>query len=223
LAKGNKRLELDHIFVFIEPNGPEIGLLKDLGFTETYRREHPGQGTANVCFAFENAFLELLWITDPVEAASSPIARTGLLARSQWRTKRTCPFGIAWRAGGEAIPTWSFEPPYLPAGVSIPVAVDGDDPHQPMMFTFPGTVAPVDWAPERHGGFQHMGGFSGIEGIEVTLPFSIAESSALQALSAMMQPRLTLAKGPGFGLKLKLGKRTGNSAILCLPECRFAD
>ena len=34
--------------VFIEPDGPEIDALKRLGLTETYRRPHPGQGTAPV-------------------------------------------------------------------------------------------------------------------------------------------------------------------------------
>jgi hypothetical protein len=48
------RLEIDHLFVFIEPDGPEIEALRRLGLVETYRRAHPGQGTANVCFAFDN-------------------------------------------------------------------------------------------------------------------------------------------------------------------------
>jgi hypothetical protein len=210
-------LELDHIFIFIEPNGPEIGQLKALGLQETYRREHPGQGTANVCFAFENAFLELLWITDPIEAASAAITRTGLLARSQWRTDGTCPFGIAWRGGGEAIPTWSFEPPYLPAGVSIPVAIDGDDPYQPMMFTFPGTVPPVDWVPERHGGFQHTGGFTVIEGLDLCVMDSVAPSPALLALAADMKPPLKLRMGSQYSFHLTLGRLDGTSVELSLP------
>lgn len=214
-------MELDHIFVFIEPRGPEIRFLKDLGLCETYRREHPGQGTANVCFAFENAFLELLWITDPQEAASPAIVRTGLLARSKWLLDGTCPFGIAWRGGGGAIPTWRFEPPYLPAGLSIPVATDGDDPRQPMMFTFPGTVPPTDWPLERHGKFQHAGGFTVIEGVEISTPSSVGESSALRLLSASMQPKLTLTKGPEFGLKVQIAKRDGTSIVLSFPECRL--
>ncbi|MBT9552194.1 MAG: hypothetical protein IV088_15200 [Hydrogenophaga sp.] len=39
---------IDHVFIFIERDGPEIDALKRLGLTETHRRAHPGQGTANV-------------------------------------------------------------------------------------------------------------------------------------------------------------------------------
>jgi Glyoxalase-like domain len=168
-------LELDHIFCFIAPDGPEIDLLKDLGLHETYRRNHVGQGTANVCFAFENAFLELLWITDPLDAASSAIEQTGLLTRGQWRTKGSCPFGIAWRNGGKSIPIWAFAPPYLPAGVTIGVATDGDDAYQPMMFTFPGSTPPTDWESKRHKGFQRRGGYTVIEAVELSLPQSVAQ------------------------------------------------
>lgn len=48
-------LELDHIFVFIRPDGPEAARLEAIGLVESYRRDHPGQGTSNVCYCFENA------------------------------------------------------------------------------------------------------------------------------------------------------------------------
>jgi hypothetical protein len=210
-------LQLDHIFLFIEPEGREISVLKELGLRETYRREHPGQGTANICFAFENAFLELLWITRPAEAASPATLRTGLLARSKWRSEGTCPFGIAWRGGSDTIPTWPFEPPYLPAGISIPVATDSDDACQPMMFTFPGAVPPTDWEPERHRGFQHYGGFSVIEQVELCLPDSLEPSLALMKLSEGMTPRLKLIVGPKFDLRLTLGMLDGPSVVISLP------
>jgi Glyoxalase-like domain len=71
-------MEIDHIFMFIEPDGPELNQLKSLGLVETYRREHPGQGTANACFCFDNMFVELLWMVDPTEALSTLIVRTDL-------------------------------------------------------------------------------------------------------------------------------------------------
>jgi hypothetical protein len=37
-------MELDHVFVLIDPGGPELAYLKSLGLIETYRRQHPGQG-----------------------------------------------------------------------------------------------------------------------------------------------------------------------------------
>jgi Glyoxalase-like domain len=196
-------MEIDHIFMFVEPNGPELDQIKALGLIETYRREHPGQGTANVCFAFENMFIELLWMVDPLEALSPPIVRTGLEPRSRWKTAGTCPFGIAWRGEYDgSIETWDFAPPYLPAGVTIDVAVDSDDPLQPMMFTFPGSKAPANWNEARKGDLQRASGLQIVSQITLTLPFNIASSPALQTIVHQCTPSILLSSGVDFGLEL---------------------
>lgn len=196
-------MEIDHIFMFIEPNGPELHQLKSFGLVETYRRQHPGQGTANVCFCFENMFVELLWMVDPTEALSPPIARTGLEPRSRWKTAGTCPFGIAWRGGDdEAIETWDFAPPYLLEGITIDVAVDGDDPRQPMMFTFPGSKAPSSWDPARKGALQHGAGFQTVSQLILTLPFEVMPSAALMNISEQCSPSLIVQQGAAYGLRL---------------------
>ncbi|MEO1271293.1 MAG: hypothetical protein AAFX99_24640, partial [Myxococcota bacterium] len=74
------------------------------GLVETYRRAHPGQGTANVCYALDNAFLELLWVVDLDEALSPAIRRTGLALRSEWKRHGISPFGIAWRLSSADAP-----------------------------------------------------------------------------------------------------------------------
>ena len=129
---------IDHIYMSIEPRGPEIDYFASLGLVETYRRTHPGQGTENVCYAFDNLFLELLWITDTSAVRSPSVQRTGLYERSLWRTNGACPFGIAWRRSPAdkhfAPPTWHYAPPYLPAGITIPIATASDDPRQPLLF-----------------------------------------------------------------------------------------
>jgi len=53
-------IEIDHPFLFFLPGGAEISRLAQLGFVETCRRTHPGQGTANVCCCFNTLYLELL-------------------------------------------------------------------------------------------------------------------------------------------------------------------
>lgn len=58
-------LALDHLFVFVEPGAPERAALERAGLRESFRRRHPGQRTANVCFCFDNAYLELLWEGGP--------------------------------------------------------------------------------------------------------------------------------------------------------------
>lgn len=88
-------MEVDHIFVLIDPQGDDCKSLQRLGLAETYRRQHKGQGTQNVCFCFDNLFVELLWIDDVDEVRSDRIARTKLYERSRWRTDGTHPFGIA--------------------------------------------------------------------------------------------------------------------------------
>lgn len=196
-------LEIDHIFMFVEPDGPELAQLKALGLVETYRREHPGQGTANACFAFDNLFIEVLWIVDPAEALTPAIVRTGLEPRSRWRSAGTCPLGIAWRGKAKGlIETWDFAPPYLPKGITIDVACDGDDPRQPMMFTFPGSQAPRDWAEAKRGQLQTKAGFNVVSKVILTLPESVVPSPALQCLSQTCRPELELSSGMGFGLKL---------------------
>ncbi len=161
----SRNIELDHLFMFVEPNGQELSRLMDAGLTVTYRREHVGQGTANACFCFDNLFLELLWVTSEEEVTSPAILRTRLHERSRWRSRPTCPFGFAWRESDASrrsgIACWMFEPPYLPAGKQIEVATDGDDPAQPMLFTFPGSTPPTSWPADRRGALQHTAGFAG--------------------------------------------------------------
>jgi hypothetical protein len=181
-------MELDHVFVLIAPNGPELAYLKSLGLTETYRRKHPGQGTENICFCFDNIFLECLWITNPADATSPAIARTGLFERSQWRAAGTSPFGLAWRDSPSTppieIPTWPFQPPYLPPGMTIAVATDSDDPRQPMLFKSPGSSPPHAWLPERRGALQHQAGLTDITSVILHWPSTAPPASALLTLAA---------------------------------------
>ena len=64
---------IDHILMFVEADSLEIDNLASLGFMQTYRRIHPGQGTQNVCYCFDNLFLELLWVNDCDAARSDAI------------------------------------------------------------------------------------------------------------------------------------------------------
>lgn len=143
---GATMAELDHVFLLLQDPAPVLAQLQALGLHESYRRAHPGQGTRNVCFAFDNAYLEILWI-DALQDTQSPA-----ISRCQFQARRDggCAVGIAWR-GELDLPTWSFEPPYLPQGMHIPVALDSDSAEQPLMFRSPGDRAPSAWPKERRG------------------------------------------------------------------------
>ena len=150
---------LDHVFVMAPSGGGRsLTRLAELGLVETYRRSHPGQGTANACFAFDNAFLEVLWIEDAHQTRSPDIARCRFESRALGQ--RDHPIGIAWR-GSLAVDTWSFRPPYLPAsGEAIQVATDSDRIGMPMLFASPGAIAPTEWAPSRQRALQTAAGLN---------------------------------------------------------------
>jgi hypothetical protein len=217
-----KALAIDHVFLFVQPDGPELDALRRLGLTETYRRAHPGQGTANVCFAFDNLFLELLWLTNAAEARNPAIARTRLWERSQWRKQGACPFGIAVRGqlAGAGLPTWDYRPPYLPEGLSIPVATASDDPALPMVFISPGTEGPVDWPEARRGQLQWPAGFGPVLAVEVGLPAHPGSGSLLFAL-ATTHPSVRFTPRPDGQYLLRLalaGAKGRQSHILDLES-----
>ena len=214
---------IDHIFMFIDPEGPEIGQMERLGLAETYRRTHPGQGTRNVCYCFDNMFLELLWIDEPNAAQSPTIRRTGLYERSLWRSREACPFGIAWRGtslGAEpSISTWAFAPPYLSDGMTIAVADDGDDVRQPMMFRSPSSAPPSDWPPEKRGELQHGSGLGAVQEIILTMPAWAPPSGTLETIAANCQPRLTLRHGDAWHLAMRIEGLEGRSdLVVAIPD-----
>ncbi len=112
-----------------------------MGFVEGSANVHPGQGTANRRFFFENFMLELLWVANPAEARNQRTRPTRLFERCEQRDGQVCPFGIIFRPAGTppAPPpfvTWSYTPLYLPAGLDIQIA-DGTTLNEPGLFYLP--------------------------------------------------------------------------------------
>lgn len=217
-------MEIDHLFLFIDPGGPQIAALERTGLVETYRRQHPGQGTANVCYCFDNLYLELLWVTDQQAVRSPPIRRTGLYERSRWAVDDTCPFGIAWREtpGGTrfGLPTWDFIPPYLPAGMTIPVSTDSDDPHQPFMFRSPGTSAPADWPADRRGDLQSRAGLGAVECITLAMPTSVPIAPGLRHLQERTILAIRQNDQPTAAASLAVRRSDGAGQVnITLPAC----
>jgi glyoxalase-like protein len=113
------RIELDHLFVCTARDAPEAEQLIQFGLHEGPPNRHSGQGTANRRFAFSNAMIELLWVSDIREAQSQETKRTLLWERWSGRTDRACPFGICLRPvdsqdTGPPFPSWEYRPAYLP-------------------------------------------------------------------------------------------------------------
>lgn len=149
-------LQLDHIFVTCDVEAPELAALAAIGLDGPPRRSrHAGQGTANACVVFENAFLELIWVHDEREARSPLTAPTLLWDRWAARRAGACPFGIGLRPATPGAtppyPTWPYRPTYLPAGMSIDFA-DGTPLDEPELFfmTFAGARPDFRELAKRH-------------------------------------------------------------------------
>jgi hypothetical protein len=129
-VKGETPLfELDHLFVWAAEGAPEAGELIALGLTEGAPNTHPGQGTACRRFFFQNAYLELLWVCDPVEARQEAARRTGLWERWARHDAGASPFGVGLRPARPGEPTipfqaWEYRPSYLPAPLAIHIGED---------------------------------------------------------------------------------------------------
>ncbi len=135
-------LEVDHVFVACAVDAPEAAALAQLGLVEGSRNVHPGQGTANRRYFFDNFMLELLWVANPAEATSSPQnRRTRLWERWIRRRSDACPFGVVFRRSGDLpspapFPTWSYQPRYLPPHLSIEIA-EGTTLQEPELLYLP--------------------------------------------------------------------------------------
>jgi len=109
---------LDHLFVCTAPGAPEAEKLVQFGLHEGPPSQHAGQGTANRRFAFANAMIELLWVSDAREAQSQSTRRTLLWERWSGREDNASPFGICLRPvdsqdTGPPFPAWEYRPAYL--------------------------------------------------------------------------------------------------------------
>jgi hypothetical protein len=133
--------ELDHVF-FASPDADAAeGELAGFGFAFSVRNVHPGQGTANACAVFENAFFEVLRSRDPDELDSDLVHPLGLGERIRWRETGACPFGLCFRPTGTPsdpgtwpFETWEYAPPYVPIGTSIPIVTPRRALSEPLVF-----------------------------------------------------------------------------------------
>ena len=132
---------MDHALIGCTRGAPEGDALLRLGFVEGPGNTHPGQGTANRRFYFDNFMLELLWVADRDEARNERTRRTRLWERCERQDKQVSPFGIIFRSTGTPpapppFATWSYTPIYLPPGLAMQIA-DGTTLYEPELFYLP--------------------------------------------------------------------------------------
>lgn len=210
--------ELCHVFVFVEDRAAALAALDACGLAESFRRRHDGQGTANVCACFDNAYLELLWAEDQGELASISVARTRLAERSRWRDTGASPFGLGLR-GRLPFPTWEYRPPYLPDGNGIAIALGSEDPRQPFLFRSPAEARPDRWTNGLAGQRQTAAGLSEITGLHLDLP--VGASPALRTLAE--RGFLTMKPAVKPRLLLTISRADGGQRVLSLPDFVWID
>src|SRR5437879_3127395 len=101
-------LAVDHVFICVENPHAAERALADFGLQFGRRRIHQGQGTANACAFFDNAYLELLWRHDDDDLQSEVVRPLGLWERVRWRETGASPFGVALRPDWDGATSGGF-------------------------------------------------------------------------------------------------------------------
>src|SRR6266849_4956566 len=174
-------IELDHVFACCSPDVAAV--LTAFGLTEGAGNVHPGQGTACRRFFFHNAYLELLWVSDPSEARSKTTRPTFLWERWTGRNDCTCPFGIGFRPGTvdtEKPPfaSWEYRPAYLPESLSFQVGMNCEALTEPFLFFLPFALGrrPNAQTGAKRQPLQHAAGFQEISRVELVIPHAHSQS-----------------------------------------------
>jgi hypothetical protein len=159
------RIELDHLFVCTAPGAPEAEQLIQFGLHEGPPNQHPGQGTTNRRFAFSNAMIELLWVSDVRKAQSQETKRTLLWERWYGRTDRACPFGICLRSvdSEDTEPpffSWEYRPSYLPDPLVIHIGEAGIDEPMWVYLSFMRGLHREEWFIEHPIGIREITGLT---------------------------------------------------------------
>ena len=131
-------MQIDHIFIFSNNSGFEADELVNFGLTEGSSRVHPGQGTTNRKFYFQNFFLEILWVHNQPEIQNERTKPTKLWERSNFESNEYSPFGLCLvnDDNSEQIFTNSstYQPEYFPEGKTIDFITQ---PQLPWIFRLP--------------------------------------------------------------------------------------
>ncbi len=213
--------ELDHLFMMTDKGAAVADRLLALGFVQGISRVHPGQGTTNRCFLFQNAFLEFLWVHDPAEAQSDLIQRTHLWERWRDRNSGICPFGICLRPTAESMGSiafehWDYKPPYLPENLTIAVGNNSEILTEPMFFQTPFGQRPDQQTIEKRLPFIHPIGLQEITRTELVTP--MADCPSLEMRSVLETDQLKLRFGEEYWIELGFDGESQGQQIDFRPE-----
>lgn len=193
--------ELDHLFFATsEPETLERELV-EFGVAFAPHRTHPGQGTANACAMFENAYVEILWAHDRSELRSEVVQPLGLDERIRWRETGACPVGFCFKpsdlASGPAtwpFATWRYKPAYVTVGDGISIVTPPRHLSEPVIF--------VSTSRRPQGGHEHRGTRRVLTGVHMSRP--VSSSTMSPGVEWFVKNSLvSMSDGAGYLLELE--------------------
>ena len=176
-------LEIDHVFVFVSVGAPEAEKLIAFGLSEGEPNTHPGQGTSNRRFFFNNLMIELLWVSDMHEVRSELTRPTMFWERWNGRDN-TSPFGLIFRLSNGEIPFegWEYKPTYLPDGYSFFVGNNSGILNEPMIIQMPNIGRRT---PDKRSRLHNISGFNSVSSLCVKMPQTSSPSSVLRSIGTL--------------------------------------
>lgn len=91
------------MFICVDDPPAAERVLAAFGLTFDLRAIHHGQGTANACAFFDNAYLELLGRHDDAALRCEAVRPLALWERVRWRETGASPFGVGLRPDPDGI------------------------------------------------------------------------------------------------------------------------
>jgi hypothetical protein len=206
-------LELDHVFLATVDAAEVETSLRESGIVFSRRVRHQGQGTANACALFDNAFFEILWPDNDAEINSEVVQPLGLWQRAHWRETGACPFGIAFRpaansSSAEMPPTWAYEAAYLPSGAGLPIITPKNAFLEPLVFISPGGKPPIATPGTTEEDLRQFAARRTLTAVHVTRPWNAPPLSA--GLQWFCERGLfSFAEGDDYRMELELDHGIG--------------
>ncbi len=161
------KLELDHFFVIVDPNGKVADLLLKFGMKESFCRDHPGQGTSNRRFELSNSMFEIIWVRDADEANNGPGKELKFVER--YKRHDASPFGIVLNRkcaadSGTPFDGWTYQPDYFEYPMSFHVGANSCNLLEPLCIYVPFLNPPSRKA--------EQGIFRSLSNIKITTPIN---------------------------------------------------
>nr|WKN34885.1 VOC family protein [Tunicatimonas sp. TK19036] len=170
-------MRLDHLFICSNHQGKDADALVNFGLSEGSNRVHPGQGTRNRKFYFNNFFLEIIWESDKDELKSERIAPTGLWERVHYSETNYSPFGLCLANTDDVASLFSdsitYQPAYTPPGTVFTILPHSTQPYLPWTCRLPKT----EYKYQNHEPLDHATGIRQLTKVTLGVPFKNYQNS----------------------------------------------